>query len=98
MRVFTIGHGRRPAEELVALLREAGAETLVDVRRFPGSRRNPQFNQARLAQTLGEVGMGYLHAVELLAARGHEGRPPAPTRRDGAPSPLVDVPQHVVNG
>jgi len=28
------------------VLREAGARTVVDVRRFPASRRNPQFNQA----------------------------------------------------
>jgi len=50
--VFTIGHGTRPAEELIACLREAGVRTLVDVRRFPGSRRNPQFGQAALAATL----------------------------------------------
>jgi uncharacterized protein (DUF488 family) len=65
MRLFTIGHGRKPVEELVALLQDAGVETLVDVRRFPGSRRNPQFNQARLAATLGDAGIAYLHAVEL---------------------------------
>jgi uncharacterized protein (DUF488 family) len=44
VNVFTIGHGTRPLEELIATLSEAGVETLVDVRRFPGSRRNPQFN------------------------------------------------------
>jgi uncharacterized protein (DUF488 family) len=64
-RVFTVGHGVRPLEELVAVLREAGVETLVDVRRFPGSRRNPQFNQGPLAGTLAEAGIGYRHAVEL---------------------------------
>ncbi len=65
MRVFTIGHGTRPAEELVASLDEAGVRTLVDVRRFPGSRRNPQFGQSALAETLGAEGIGYRHAVEL---------------------------------
>jgi uncharacterized protein (DUF488 family) len=65
MRVFTIGHGTRPAEELAATLDEAGARTLVDVRRFPGSRRNPQFNQAALARTLTDAGLAYRHAVEL---------------------------------
>jgi uncharacterized protein (DUF488 family) len=64
-RVFTVGHGVRPLEELVAILREAGVETLVDVRRFPGSRRNPQFNQGPLVDALGEAGIGYRHAVEL---------------------------------
>jgi uncharacterized protein (DUF488 family) len=49
----------------VACLREAGVETLVDVRRFPGSRRHPQFNQPALRSALGEAGIDYRHAVEL---------------------------------
>jgi uncharacterized protein (DUF488 family) len=65
MRVFTLGHGTRPAEELVACLDEAAAQTLVDVRRFPGSRRNPQFGQAALRETLRAVGIEYRHEVEL---------------------------------
>ena len=65
MRISTVGHGTRPADELLACLREAAVETLVDVRRFPGSRRNPQFNQAALAETLREAGIAYRHAVEL---------------------------------
>ena len=65
MRVLTIGHGTRPASELVDCLREGGAETLVDVRRFPGSRRNPQFNQEALGETLRSAGIRYSHAVEL---------------------------------
>jgi uncharacterized protein (DUF488 family) len=67
--IFTIGHGIRPAEELVACLREAGVQTLVDVRRFPGSRRNPQFGQAALAKTLHEAGIAYRHAEELGGRR-----------------------------
>lgn len=65
MTVFTIGHGTRPAEELVECLQEADVQTLVDVRRFPGSRRNPQFGQAALVETLRPVGIEYRHAVEL---------------------------------
>src|SRR5439155_13897189 len=45
--------------------REAGVETLVDVRRFPGSRRNPQFNQVPLADALAPEEIRYRHAVEL---------------------------------
>jgi uncharacterized protein (DUF488 family) len=67
--IFTIGHGRRPAEELVACLAEAEVRTLVDVRRFPASRRNPQFNQAALAETLAEAGIQYRHAFELGGRR-----------------------------
>jgi uncharacterized protein (DUF488 family) len=65
MRISTIGHGTRPVDEFVACLREAGVETLVDVRRFPGSRRNPQFNREPLSEALGANGIAYRHAVEL---------------------------------
>lgn len=70
--IFTVGHGRRPAAELMEALREAGVATLVDVRRFPGSRRNPQFNQGPLAATLAEAGIEYRHAVELGGRRSNE--------------------------
>jgi uncharacterized protein (DUF488 family) len=72
VRVFTIGHGTRPADELVDCLAEVGARTLVDVRRFPGSRRNPQFNQEALAATLGDAGIAYVHAPELGGRRSGE--------------------------
>lgn len=64
-RVCTIGHGARPLEELLDCLAEAGVRTLVDVRRFPGSRRHPQFGQDALAAALAGAGIGYRHAVEL---------------------------------
>ena len=70
--IHTIGHGRRPVEELVESLREASVETLVDVRRFPSSRRNPQFNQATLAATLADAGIAYEHAAELGGLRTKE--------------------------
>ena len=69
MNVFTIGHGTRPLEELVAALGEVGVETLVDVRRFPGSRRNPQFNQRPIDEALAAAGIRYRHAVELGGRR-----------------------------
>jgi uncharacterized protein (DUF488 family) len=65
MHAFTVGHGTRPLAELLATLAEAGVETVVDVRRFPGSRRNPQFNQEPLRDTLAGAGITYRHAVEL---------------------------------
>jgi uncharacterized protein (DUF488 family) len=70
--VFTIGHGIRPLEELVEALRQVGVETLVDVRRFPGSRRNPQFNHGPLRHALDEAGIAYRHAVELGGRRSGE--------------------------
>jgi uncharacterized protein (DUF488 family) len=65
MMVWTIGHGTRPADELVAVAREAGVCTLVDVRRFPSSRHNPQFNEPALRAVLESGGIAYRHAVEL---------------------------------
>ena len=47
--VYTVGHSNRTAEELVALLRQVGTSMLVDVRAFPSSRANPQFNAEVLA-------------------------------------------------
>jgi uncharacterized protein (DUF488 family) len=70
--IHTIGHGRRPIEELVACLGEAGVETLVDVRRFPSSRRNPQFNQAPLTARLADAGIAYAHALDLGGLRTDE--------------------------
>jgi len=65
VEVNTIGHGTRSAEELVETLLGAGVQTLVDVRRFPGSRRNPQFGREALESSLDEAGIAYRHAVEL---------------------------------
>jgi uncharacterized protein (DUF488 family) len=65
MVVYTIGHGTRRLDELVAMLDAAGVRTLVDVRRFPGSRRNPQFNQGPLGGALAAAGIAYKHAIEL---------------------------------
>ncbi|HET8606822.1 MAG TPA: DUF488 domain-containing protein [Gaiellaceae bacterium] len=72
MRVFTIGHGARSAEELLACLVEAGVGTLVDVRRFPGSRRHPQFSQVAVRASVEAAGIGYRHAVELGGRRSGE--------------------------
>jgi uncharacterized protein (DUF488 family) len=70
--VWTIGHGTRPLDELVGMLLDAGAATLVDVRRFPGSRRHPQFNQAPLAAAVEAAGIAYRHAAELGGRRSGE--------------------------
>jgi uncharacterized protein (DUF488 family) len=68
MRTSTAGHGTRTSEELVEMLRRARVQTLVDVRRYPGSRRNPQFNRDALAKALEAAGIRYRH-VEALGGR-----------------------------
>jgi uncharacterized protein (DUF488 family) len=67
--VFTVGHGARPVEALLAVLREPGVAVLVDIRRFPGSRRHPQFGREPLTGSLAEVGIGYEWWGEALGGR-----------------------------
>lgn len=66
--VYTIGHSNREASQFVALLRAHDIELLVDVRRFPGSRRLPHFNREALEQTLRDAGIDYLW-MESLGGR-----------------------------
>ncbi|MEG9438572.1 DUF488 domain-containing protein [Edaphobacter sp. HDX4] len=55
--MLTIGHSTLAIEAFVRALKQNGVETLVDVRRFPGSRRHPQFSQATLFASLKTVGI-----------------------------------------
>ncbi len=57
MGMMTIGHSTLEIEVFLRALRENGVRTLVDVRRFPGSRRHPQFWQRRLFASLAEAGI-----------------------------------------
>ncbi len=69
VRICTVGHGARPIEAFVAVLVEARVDTLIDVRRFPGSRRHPQFGRAELAAAVHEAGLGYSWQGEPLGGR-----------------------------
>jgi uncharacterized protein (DUF488 family) len=72
MILYTVGHGTRTSEELIELIRRATVETVVDVRRFPASRRNPQFNRDALDEALGAAGIAYRHAEALGGRRSGE--------------------------
>ena len=52
MPLLTVGHGTATADELAGLLTGSGVELLVDVRRFPGSRRHPHLSREALADSL----------------------------------------------
>jgi uncharacterized protein (DUF488 family) len=63
--VHTIGHSTRTIETLFALLKSHAIELLVDVRRWPASKRHPQFNREQLAASLKENGIDYLWRGDL---------------------------------
>ena len=68
-RIWTIGHSILPAATFIALLHTHGIELLADVRRFPNSRRHPQFNRESLTGSLASVAIAYLHFPELGGRR-----------------------------
>ena len=67
--VFTVGHGARSADALIAVLQSARVSTLVDVRRFPGSRRHPHFAREALTASVPAAGISYEWQGEALGGR-----------------------------
>jgi uncharacterized protein (DUF488 family) len=66
--IWTIGHSTRPFDEFVSLLLAYGIEHLIDVRRFPGSKRFPQYNRESLSAGLFKYNIQYTH-LEALGGR-----------------------------
>jgi len=66
IRLWTIGHSTRPIEEFLGMLAEAHIEILVDVRRFPASRRHPHFKTDRLKRSLHEASIRYEYLGDEL--------------------------------
>lgn len=63
--VHTVGHSTRTIDAFLALLREHAIERIVDVRRWPASRRHPHFGREPLASALGDAGIRYLWRGDL---------------------------------
>ncbi|RFU20299.1 DUF488 domain-containing protein [Geodermatophilus marinus] len=59
MPLLTVGHGADDREALAGRLTAAGIGLVVDVRRFPGSRRNPDVRREALERWLPRSGIGY---------------------------------------
>jgi uncharacterized protein (DUF488 family) len=67
--IYTIGHSTRGLAELVGLLTAHHVAQVIDVRRYPASRRHPQFAQAALAAGLAAAGLSYRHEPDLGGRR-----------------------------
>lgn len=64
--VYTIGHSNRTFEEFLELLRRYGIKVIVDVRRFPKSRRVPWTESTTLKKLLEDNGVEYVWLGDLL--------------------------------
>ena len=66
--IWTIGHSTRTSETFISLFKTFNVEQLVDVRRFPSSRKFSQFNKDNLESALLEKSIEYIH-IEALGGR-----------------------------
>src|SRR4051812_32037211 len=78
--ILTVGHSNHEEGEFLELIGGAGIELIADVRRYPGSRRQPHFERTALAAVLLEAGIGYRWLGETLGGR----RKPTPDSVNGA--------------
>jgi uncharacterized protein (DUF488 family) len=64
VKLFTIGYEKALQPDVIAELKRAGAEVVIDVRAIASSRR-AGFSKTLLAATLAEAGIGYIHLRDL---------------------------------
>jgi len=65
-RIYTVGHSNRSLDDFLRLLRHAGIEVVVDVRRWPTSRRYPWFSRESLEKELAARGIEYVWKGDVL--------------------------------
>ena len=66
--IYTIGHSTHSMDEFAEILKSFHIELVADVRRFPGSRKYPQFNKEALEVSLPQKKIQYVH-IESLGGR-----------------------------
>ena len=67
--VYTIGHSNRSIDEFIGLLTQNGVQLVVDIRKMPRSRHNPQFESGALQQAVERAGIHYVHEPLLGGLR-----------------------------
>jgi len=67
--IYTVGHSTHSQEAFQQMLAAHGIRRLVDIRRYPGSRRYPQFSKDALSQWLPAAGVEYVHELALGGRR-----------------------------
>ena len=69
MRIFTVGHSNLEFDQFTGMLEASGVRAIVDVRKLPGSRKYPWFNDDYLAENLPEHGITYARSEGLTGRR-----------------------------
>ncbi len=67
--IYTIGHSTHTMDDFMSMLHSFHIKALVDIRRFPGSRKYPQFNKENLEAALNKGGIHYSHMEDLGGRR-----------------------------
>jgi uncharacterized protein (DUF488 family) len=67
--IWTIGHSNLPLDEFLSLLTAFSIQVVADIRRLPGSRKYPWFNQAELSLSLQRQDVRYVHLPGLGGRR-----------------------------
>ncbi len=67
--LWTVGHSTRTWDQFTGLLLAEDIEVLVDVRRFAGSRRHPQFSGETMGAALSAAGIAYVPMPDLGGRR-----------------------------
>ncbi|MHB1139881.1 MAG: DUF488 domain-containing protein [Microthrixaceae bacterium] len=67
--LYTVGHGTLEQPAFTELLRDAGMDRVVDIRSYPGSRRNPQFGREEMERWVPDEGLAYTWMRDLGGRR-----------------------------
>jgi len=68
-KIYTIGHSTHEIGYFLDLLKSHNINCVVDVRTLAASRFNPQYNKAKLSESLKDKGITYIHMPEEFGAR-----------------------------
>lgn len=67
--IYTIGHSTHTMDEFIAILQSFNIKIFVDIRRLPGSRKYPQFDQENLKVELANHQIKYIYMKDLGGRR-----------------------------
>ena len=64
--IYTLGHSDRNFKEFIDILSKYSIEVVIDIRRWPSSKRFPHFNRGFMMDGLGQIGIDYIWLGDVL--------------------------------